>query len=250
MRNKRILNIFLSVCIGLFSVVPAFAAPVDSTTTTTATTTITEATTEVTSVNSEQQTEISEKSQETSEVNMETTTDISEENITLPEETTTNPDIATTSPEVINNATLNENRVTIYFKDTDITCNVKIKNTKTKEITEFNINKNNEWSYSGELEPGIYEIISVKPETEQFKIKKIYNEEKKEIKSFKVEKTGDSIQVINLYPKIRITTGFLYFLRKHIFLDICAVLFIVIYLINKKGYRIPILSNWLDNYRG
>lgn len=143
----------------------------------------------------------------------------------------------------------NENRVTIYFKDIAISFTLKLKNKDTKKTVEMTLNKDNNWIYSGVIEPGVYEISSAKPKSSQFKIKSICNSKGKEIKEIKIDKTGEGIQSIALYPKTKVITGLLSFFKKNIFLDVCIVLVVVLYIINAKGYRIPILSNWIDNYR-
>lgn len=165
------------------------------------------------------------------------------------EETTTEIETETTTEPTTIKKVIDKNKATIYFKDVGISCNVVIKNIKSGKKTEFEISSDNNWTYSGDLPAGEYEIVSVKPITSQYKIKSVMDASGNEISSFKLIDTGEGIQVVNIYLKQRVTTGLLAFIKKHIFFDVCVVLLAILYIVNAKGYRIPILSNWVDNYR-
>lgn len=175
-------------------------------------------------------------------------TDVSTEATTVPE-TTTAPATTEAATDTVIETVIDKNRATIYFKDVQITCTIKIKNKDTGKVTEFEISQSNNWTYSGELEPGKYEFVSFKPKSSQHKIKNAKDADGNIIKSFDVIDTGNGIQVVNIYLTQRATTGLLAFFRKNILFDVCAVLLVILYVINAKGYRIPILSNWVDNYR-
>lgn len=234
MKNNKVLSVLFIFIIGIMSVVPAFAAEVE-TTTTTATTTVASAETVT----------VPDKTTETTET---TGVDITATPV-VPEQTpelVTEPDATEIEPNIPKQT---GNQTTIYFKNVDIDCKVKIENVDTKEVIETEINKSNEWAYTGNIKPGTYKIVYIKPIVTQFKIKKISDKEGNEIKTFKVEDKQGAIQVIDIYVKIKITTGLLNFFKKNIIFDVLVILLFAMYFINKKGYRIPILSNWLDNYR-
>lgn len=245
MKIKKILIIACAFIMCSLSVVPAFAVEDIETVSNSE---ITEVSSEAFSdVQSDDVTEaVSEPAEE--EVYGEVSETISETEAETDNETKIFYDKPETTKSV-EKQNSNENRVTIYFKDIAISFTLKLKNKDTGKTVEMTLNKDNNWIYSGVIEPGVYEISSAKPKSSQFKIKSICNNEGKEIKEIKIDKTGEGIQSITLYPKTKVITGLLSFFKKNIFLDICIVLVVVLYIINAKGYRIPILSNWIDNYR-